>query len=215
MVFQRCELRTTDPARARAFYRTLVGDAPRPIVALPERAQERGAPSHWLGHLAVEDPTAERERWTAAGASPLGPMRSDGVAVLKDPFGSPVALAPVAEAEGGHFVWSELHTADVDAAWAFYGRRRAWERCGRGSLPMPSVRFRDPAGREGGLVETVGRGAHPHWLHYLPVPDLEAALAVARDAGARVSFGPVDGVLGRVAALDDPLGAAFGLLQRF
>lgn len=213
MVFQRCELRTTDPDGARAFYRAVVGEAVLPIAQLPERAQQRGAPSHWLGHLVVPDVPTARASWIEAGATPLGPTRADGVAVLKDPLGSPVALTPQGGPPEPTFAWCELHTADVDAAWAFYGARQRWRDRGRGDRPVRFLRFADANGLGGGIVQTVGMGAHPHWLFYFPVSDLEATLAELCASGARPVFGPADGVLGRVAALDDPFGAAFGLVE--
>ncbi|MFK7992466.1 MAG: VOC family protein [Sandaracinaceae bacterium] len=213
MVFQRCELRTTDPEGARAFYRTLAGDTKLSIVPLPARAQERGAPSHWLGHLGVHDVAAARLRWMEAGATPLGPTRADGVAALKDPFGSPVALAPLDGGAERAFAKCELHAADVDAAWDFYREHRDWELQDRGTRPVRYLRFIAHS-VDGSIVETVGKGAHPPWLFYLPVLDLDAALVSVCDAGARPVLGPVDSVLGRVAALDDPFGAAFGIVQR-
>ncbi|MFY0540736.1 VOC family protein [Nannocystis pusilla] len=86
------ELRTTDPAAARTFYVDAVGlvvaagdarwrlrsDGPElgEFATLPAQAAARGAPAHWLGHLAVADVPAAVQRFVALGASPLGPVQT-------------------------------------------------------------------------------------------------------------------------------------------
>lgn len=57
-------------------------------------------------------------------------------------------------------------------------------------------------------------GVPPHWMTYFAVDDIDAFLADARAAGARLIRGPdeVPGT-GRFALLTDPQGAAFGVLQ--
>ncbi|HEY8089790.1 MAG TPA: VOC family protein, partial [Polyangiaceae bacterium] len=53
---------------------------------------------------------------------------------------------------------------------------------------------------------------HPHWFYYVQVDDLDAAVARAKDGGAKLVNGPMEVPGGaRVAQLDDPQGAAFAL----
>lgn len=52
---------------------------------------------------------------------------------------------------------------------------------------------------------------HPHWLHVFAVPELDRAIATVRARGG-LALEPItlpDGA--RLAACDDPQGAAFGV----
>ena len=213
--FERCELRSTDPDGAHEFYRRVLGDVDVPISLLPEPARAAGAPSHWLGHLGVQDVEAEAAHWLARGAIRLGPTRLDGVAILKDPFGSPVALAPAQPTTATGVTSWELHTADADAAWRFYEERCGWHAEGvEAHSPVRCLRFSCGTGPLGAVVETVGKtGAHPHWLPSFPVVDLDVAMLTAERAGASRMYGPVARTGGRTAAIDDPFGAAVGLFE--
>ena len=56
-------------------------------------------------------------------------------------------------------------------------------------------------------------GAHPHWLFYFGVRDLDAAVSAVRDLGGLV-VGVVTRSDGwRLAPCEDQQGAAFGLVQ--
>src|SRR5678815_2212963 len=100
--FCRYELRTKDVDGARAFYTDLLGRPfwadPIGIVPLPERAAARGAPSHWLGHLGVDEVEDTLQRFVAKGGEQLGPIVTapDGntkQATLRDPSGAVLALS--------------------------------------------------------------------------------------------------------------------------
>ena len=220
MRFCRVALRTTDVDAARAFYAAVLGRADAEIVALPAEVAARGAPAHWLGHLGADDVEGAARAFVERGATRLGPTRptADGgqAAIVRDAGGAVVALATPPAAAPAGVAWHVLNTPDAEAAaeryaalcgWAL-GARRAAEALGS---------FREFAWRPGGpavgaIADVAGRpGVHPHWLFHFPVPSLDAALAAARAAGARM-LPPVatpDG--GRVAVGDDPQGAAFAL----
>jgi predicted enzyme related to lactoylglutathione lyase len=53
----------------------------------------------------------------------------------------------------------------------------------------------------------------PHWSVCFAVADCDATLARARELGAQVVAEPVDMPIGRFAALIDPQGAWFTLMQ--
>jgi predicted enzyme related to lactoylglutathione lyase len=54
--------------------------------------------------------------------------------------------------------------------------------------------------------------APPHWLYYVKVDDLDAALERVKERGGQVLNGPMDVPGGdRVAQCLDPQGAAFAL----
>ncbi|UJR78175.1 VOC family protein [Sandaracinus amylolyticus] len=218
--FVRYELRTRDVDAARAFYSDVIGTRDDlAFSTLPERAAAAGAPAHWLGHLAVDD--VEREV-AELGWQALGPTTRER-AILRDPFGSVVALCSAMVAASSSVVWHELHTSDLERAWALYGVRRGWRDTGtielEGVGPYRTFAWDGPS--VGGMVQSVRLPAvHPHWLFYFEVPDLDAALATVGARGGKV-VGPFLRSAGervarptRCAACDDPQGAAFGLVQR-
>lgn len=213
-MFGAYELRTTDVAAAEAFYAAVVGGGVR-IARLPEQAAARGAPAHWLGSLVVPDVEVAVARMLALGGQRLGPPASP---IVRDPLGSVVAFA--ASGEPGRVAWHELHTTDAARAWAIYGEGFGWTATGSydpglGVGPYRTFAWTPGGASVGGLVESARRpGVHPHWLFYLAVPDLERALAAAIAGGAAHVHGPQPGPTGaRVAALDDPQGAAIGLVE--
>ncbi|AKF09319.1 VOC family protein [Sandaracinus amylolyticus] len=212
--FVRYELRTRDVEAARAFYADVIGARDDlAFSTLPERAAAAGAPAHWLGHLAVADVEAEvAERgWQA-----LGPITRER-AILRDPFGSVVALALGIAPPAASVVWHELHTSDRDRAWALYGVRGGWRDTGTIELEGvgPYRTFAWDGASVGGIVQSVRLPqVHPHWLFYFAVADLDAALATVRERGGKV-VGPFVRPSGeRIASCDDPQGAAFGLVER-
>ncbi len=57
-------------------------------------------------------------------------------------------------------------------------------------------------------------GAPPHWLPYVFVDDVDAAVARARRLGAKIPMSPEDiPGIGRYAVLEDPTGAALAIMK--
>jgi uncharacterized protein len=98
----------------------------------------------------------------------------------------------------GPFFHVQLRTSDVDAARAFYAAVL-------GEQPLQIFQLHEQA---------VARGARPHWLGSLQVPDLEAAMATFGARGA-TPLGPrwvnPEGLEG--AVMRDPGGAVVGLVK--
>lgn len=187
------QLRTTDIAAARAFYGTFV-DHPLDIVALPEPARAAGAPAHWLGHIGVDDVAATAEAFVARGAVRLGPQRAD-LAVLRDPGGAVIALAPPRPCPVP--MWARAQRHERRARRPIYVELLGWV----------------PDGPDATIVDVAGRPeVHTHWCFFFVVDDFDTALGAARAAGAKV-LGLTPLPDGRpVAVCDDPQGAAFGLM---
>jgi len=121
----------------------------------------------------------------------------------------------------GTFCWIELAAHDNDAARAFYTALLGWSvnetRYGDGpndvyyiyqlngadaaaSYPM------DPGQKEAGMPSA--------WLLYVAVEDVEASAARAREAGGTLLMEPFDVMAhGRMALVQDPMGAPFALWQ--
>lgn len=114
--------------------------------------------------------------------------------------------------------WHELNTWEPDQARHFYRATLGWD-FQRTALPDGDtywVAWKD--GRAVGgifqLTEPHCDGIPSHWMTYLAVPDIIAALVKAEAAGGEVlrkAF-RLSGV-GRLAVVTDPTGAIIGLIE--
>ena len=115
----------------------------------------------------------------------------------------------------GRFAWHELMTPDPDAAIPFYRQVVGW---GIEQFPsMPEYRMWTSGGKQRGGVmrqseDERRHGLAPHWLMYVAVPDIDAAIRQAEELGGRVRI-PAKSVpgVGRYAILADPQGIVFSL----
>lgn len=118
----------------------------------------------------------------------------------------------------GTIHWTELMTDDIDRAKAYYTALCGWD---WDTMPM----------EEGGTYCIAKRGEEmvagmmsladmpgmetvpPHWMTYLAVDDVDAAVKETQAQGGVVHRAPWDvpGV-GRIAMIADPSGAAIGLM---
>ncbi|NMO14887.1 VOC family protein [Pyxidicoccus fallax] len=235
------DLRTTDLDAAEAFYTGLMGwqvqrsgesrvflAGTQPVgllMALPERARAQGAPAHWLGHIGVEDVDAMARRFVERGGQMLGPVQQpvpgQRVAILKDSQGAVFSMSTRRSGGSpGAIAWHELNTTDREQAWAAYSELFGWRATGKLELGPQLGTYQmftwEGAGRDVGAMVNTARlpSIHTHWLFYLTVPDLDAALQRLRALGGRVLNGPMQVPSGdRVAQCEDPQGAAFALRQ--
>jgi len=222
--FCRFELRTTDPDAARSFYDRLLGPElwghDIEVGTLPPQAVARGAVPHWLGHIAVENVDTTVERFVTRGATPLGP-RSGVPCILRDPFGVIVALTQGrwAETRNSRVPWQMLHVSDETQAFAVYADIFGWkplrtfdiEGAPRGVQAFTWNQTTRPAGSVANTASSPG--VHPHWMFFFRCEALENSLAIVREFGGLTlpAIKQPDG--SRVAACEDPQGAAFGLYQ--
>lgn len=220
--FSRYVLRTTDTAGAATFYDAVLGHRGDAIFPLHESAVARGAPSHWLGHIRAVDlggADAVGARFVERGATRLGPPPGTGdFVVLRDPGGAVVALTDNPADSTANVVWHQLNTREPAIAVANYGDLFGWVQTTENDLGDLGKhrRFAFAAGElaVGTISDVEGRpGVHTHWLFFFSVPSLDTAVDRVRELGG-VVVGPVTLPGGaRVAACDDPQGAAFGLVE--
>ena len=117
----------------------------------------------------------------------------------------------------GKVIWNDLVTDDIAAARSFYGSLFGWtfeQGAARGGRAYSLARSGNVY--VAGIVEmrTESKDTEfSRWLPYISVPDVDAAVAKATPAGAKVVAGPLNVRFGRVAALTDPEGAVFGLIH--
>jgi predicted enzyme related to lactoylglutathione lyase len=197
---------------------------------LPEEALEKGAAPYWLAYVTVPDTEAVVARTEELGGTVLMPPETmEGVgtmAVLQDPQGAVFApFTPEAGAGGevpvpepGRFSWHELLTIDHEAAFEFYAGVFGWEKTD--SMDMGEMGIYQMFGPEAGDPFSYGGmynkpaevPAPPHWLCYIMVPDIDAAVAVVKELGGQVLNGPMEVPGGdMIAQCLDPQGAAFAL----
>ncbi|MGI9434400.1 MAG: VOC family protein [Geminicoccaceae bacterium] len=116
----------------------------------------------------------------------------------------------------GHFYWNELMIRDVEGAKAFYGETLGWT---FDAMPMDQGGTywicKDGDRPVGGIFDMNNQPdfeGHPiQWFSYLAVDDIDARVAQAITAGAKLKQPAMDitGV-GRIAVIEDPTGAAIG-----
>jgi predicted enzyme related to lactoylglutathione lyase len=236
------DLNTTDVEKAKSFYSDLLGwqievwkpgEMDYPMISNGGQQHggfgpaQGGAPSHWLGHVVVDDADAAAARAEKAGGTilvqPMDIPEVGRMAVIADPEGavvsafSPAGETPISE---GTFVWDELLTSDVEAAKRFYGEVFGWT---TGDMAMGEqgvyTLFKrsgdtDAAGCMPIPPEAKARGVPPHWLTYLATDDIDATAARVAELGGTVLMAPWDvPTVGRLAVIADPTGAAFGLCR--
>jgi len=115
----------------------------------------------------------------------------------------------------GQFVWYELTTPDVGAAQEFYPRFTGW-----GTQPFDKdyTMFTTGGVPIAGVFnlsdEMRQQGVPPNWMPYVEASNVDESAAKAASLGGRVLHGPVDVPgAGRIAVLQDPQGATFGIYK--
>lgn len=202
------------------------------VAELPEPARQMGAGPFWQASVEVEDLDQSLTLVEELGGRVHHKEDVPGVgrlAVIADPQGAVVSLfvperpmPPRDIARPGEFSWHELYTSDHEAGFAFYQRLLGWERMGEFDMgPMGTYLLWGREGRQlGGMMTKPpgmkapdGREVPNSWMYYVTTDDLDAALARAKDRGARVLNGPMDVPGGqRIVQLMDPQGAAIALV---
>ncbi len=153
-----CDLTTTDPAAAKAFYGTLFGwefeDYPTDdggvytmcklkglnAAGLFEQPEEmKGMPSFWNHYITTRDLEGTIAKVGSAGgtvvAEPFDIEDSGRMAVIADVTGANTCLWSPKDQIGaeivnehGAFFWSELYVPDPEAAFPFYAEVFGWKR---------------------------------------------------------------------------------------
>lgn len=234
------ENHSTDVEKAKSFYAELLGWETEPwkpggemdytLIKSGEQmhggfmAAQGGTPSHWLGHVRVEDVDETVRRAEAAGGKILfGPHDMPEVgrfAVIADPQGAVLATFQPSGEEGppseGVFVWDELGTSDPDAAAAFYSEVLGWTAAAP-DMELGGYRIfaRGEDQVAGFMKPPEDMPAPPHWQVYIGTDDVDKTTARAKELGATVIVEPMDipNDIGRFSVLQDPAGAVFGLYK--
>ena len=201
----------------------------RPVAGIMARPAGRDdIPTAWIGYIGVPDVDVTAQRVAEAGGivhRPPADIAGIGrFAVVADPQGAAFVLfrgggtaAPdLAPGTPGSVGWHELRTTDWRVAFAFYGNLFGWQAAYAHDMgPMGIYQTFSAGGVWTGGMMTSAEADRPHWLFYIAVDDIDAAVARVTTAGGTVQGGPhpVPGD-SWVAMVTDPQGARFGLTGR-
>lgn len=245
------DLNSKDAAKAEPFYTALLGwkvmpwkpdgapaDMPeyrmlavgeQPFGGINSIPAEAPAPSHWMGHVEVDDVDAAMKRAEALKAQfPVGTMEIPTVgrmAMMIDPQGCVVSLfQPANESPSvpemntpGMVGWNELMVADVDAAKAFYSEVVGWKwRNGPFQEQMEYYLFGtgEEGGDAGGMMPKAPDMPASAWFLYFTVEDIDATVSKVKELGGAIMAEPFEvQTVGKLAVCGAPDGSVFGLAQ--
>lgn len=237
------DLGSSDTDRSRSFYGELFGWTSEatgeefggyinfakdgvPVAGCMQKQDEMG-PDGWSVYLESGDITKMTELAGAAGgqvAVPPMPVGNLGqMAFVTDVGGAVIGAWQPGEHTGfgvygepGTPGWFELHTRDWDGALAFY--REVFGEEIEIVSDTPELRyavFTDGEDQVAGIMDAAGfpEDAPAQWSIYFTTDDADASIVHAVALGASVVHPAEDTPYGRLAALTDPTGAGFKLLQ--
>jgi uncharacterized protein len=202
---------------------TMVGG----ILPIPADSKAAGVRPAWMGYIGVSDVDVTAKRITSEGGTVHKPPQDiPGIgrfAVVADPHGagfiifqpnSTEAPIPVADGTPGHFGWHELYAGDREQALAFYATLFGWTKSQAIESPAgPYQTFAAGAAPIGGMMTRPAHIARPHWLYYINVASVTAAIAYITSHGGKVLHGPMEVPTGKhIAQCLDPQGAAFAII---
>ena len=208
----------------------VVGEQPvGGVMPLPKEAE--GVPPHWIGYAKVDDVDAKVALVKELGGTVHRP--GDDIpevgrfAIVADPQGATFALFSslrdddqIDPSTPGAFSWSELNTTDYEAAWKFYSKLLGWDPTSDFEMgEMGTYKMFTHAGggqkSMGGMSNAAKAMNMPaHWLYYVTVDDIDAAVSRVKSQGGKILNGPMDipgEVESKIAQCMDPQGAAFAL----
>ncbi|MEZ4232904.1 MAG: VOC family protein [Polyangiaceae bacterium] len=244
------DLNTKDLDKAKEFYTKLFGwnivswkpdaapaDMPEyPMLNIGDKAfggmnalpADTPAPSHWMGHVTVDDVDAAMARAKKLGAQfPMGAMDIPSVgrmAMMMDPENCVVSLfKPEGElpelvpmSTPGMVGWNELLVTDTDKAQALYSEVVGWKwRKG----PMTEMEYflfgsGEEGGDAGGMMKRPDGMPVSSWFLYFTTADIEQSVARIKELGGAVFQGPFDvPTVGKLAVCMATDGSMFGLAQ--
>lgn len=118
--------------------------------------------------------------------------------------------------EPGALAWTDLRSADPDRSRAFFHAVFGYEyqpiaMAGPDYSTFTVPGSDQPSGGIGGMMGN--EGVPPHWLIYLGVESVDAAVTTTEANGGTVLAQPFESPYGRMAALTDADGAAFWVVE--
>ncbi len=118
----------------------------------------------------------------------------------------------------GSFCWNELATTNAQTCRKFYEELFGWTSKTSEIGGTDYTVFKSGDKDIGGLMEMSGEGwgenpPPPHWMAYVAVGDVDAAVARVTELGGTVCVPPTDiPTVGRFSVINDPTGATISLM---
>ncbi|MFJ1708601.1 VOC family protein [Kitasatospora sp. NPDC088346] len=207
-------------------YTQAYSDGKAVAAVVPPMPGQEGPPA-WCLYLASPDVEAAARRIREAGGEVvMEPMRVGefgSMLLARDPGGVPFGVWQAGTHEGfekrgesGAYCWAEVYTRDPGASDAFFPavfpyRTRRME---DGAVDFKVFELGDePVLGRMAMTPDFPHGLPPYVGVYFAVEDCDAAVAGTTERGGSVVFGPIDSPFGRFAALIDPQGAPFAVLD--
>jgi len=203
---------------------TLKGKPVAGIMKTMAPGDQPAPPPAWTTYFAVTSADATQAAITEHGGTVLAPAMTVGqlgrMLVAADPQGAVFGCWEALDFPGallvnepGALVWSQLSTTDPSTAGAFY---QAVLGVAFGPMPeMPEFTGVLVDGRPVGGVQDMSHlppGVPPHWMVDFCVQDVDGTVEALRKAGGQAVVEPFDmEKVGRMAVVQDPQGAAFGI----
>ncbi|MET9774076.1 VOC family protein [Streptomyces sp. NPDC006367] len=200
------------------------GKAVAAVVPPPPGQEDR---PQWCLYFASRDAAATAGRVREAGGELLmGPMQVDDFGTMclaRDPSGVMFGVWQAgthegfeATAEPGAYCWAEVFTREPGKSDAFFPAVFPYT---AKQMEDAEVDFRlfelgdSPVLGRMRMTEDFPPEVPPYINVYFTVPDCDDAVARATRLGGVLHFGPMDTPFGRFAALGDPQGAVFSVID--
>ncbi len=197
------------------------------LYKLDAEMASQGIPPHWLSYVSVAnvDETTEKARKFGGTVfkDPFDVFDVGRMSVIQDPTGAVFALWQPNKHSGAavcnlpnSFCWNELATKDTGKAGEFYTKLFDWGKNVQQMGPMQYTSFLNGERPAGGMYEPPPEmgAVPPHWLVYFAVDNCDAKAKKATELGGKVLAPPADiPDTGRFAVIQDPQGAAFGIIK--
>ncbi|NNJ12510.1 VOC family protein [Chloroflexales bacterium ZM16-3] len=237
------DLMTPDIDAARAFYHTVfgweydigspefggyttarVGDLAAAGLAGPQPGTPP-MPAAWSLYFATDNIEADVARAVELGAKVMYPAMTVGefgsMATCEDPTGAAFSFWQAGQHVGtqitdepGSAAWYELYSPDAKRARDFY---MALLRATADPMPgdMEYYVLKHGETMFGGImqIDPAWGGFAPQWTTYFTVTNTDAALAAITGNGGKALSNVDDSPFGRLAAVMDPGGATFKIIQ--
>lgn len=197
------------------------------LYQLTPEMTAQGIPPNWLSYVSVSSADEAAAKAKEAGGTlmkePFDVFTVGRMAVVQDPTGAVFALWQAGTHQGAgicnvpnSFCWNELATSDTEKAGDFYTKLFGWGKNVQQMGPMTYTSFMNGDRPAGGMYKPAPEMGNipPHWLVYFAVDDTDAKVKKAEELGAKTIAPPMDiPGTGRFAILQDPQGAAFGIIK--
>jgi predicted enzyme related to lactoylglutathione lyase len=191
--------------------------------------QDPNAPTAWNIYIGTRDADAAARKAKAAGgtvvAEPFDVLNSGRMAVFQDPSGAFISVWQPNEMHGAEIIgkpnsyaWAELNSRGFDRASSFYEKVFDWTTKvspmgeGQGDYTEFQLHGQSIAGGME-MSSMIPADVPSYWMVYFGTDDIDAKHRKAVELGAQEMLPPQDYPGGRFSILQDPQGAAFGLLK--